>query len=183
MSKGQDTKERILAQGRRLFWSRGYSNVSLREIAQAADVDVALVSRYFGSKQKLFEATVHLVDGIDPDMFASVDELLDTLVQIFVSAPRDTDEPSPVSLILVNAGDPEVGEIVRRAYRSKWQHPFDIVIGDTRRAALLSAAILGMSVAEKFLHLPGIEAPTTQAYSKQLRKLMHAAVFDDTSQT
>jgi len=49
-------KERILDAGERLFAERGYYGVSLRDITQAAGVDVALVSYHFGGKRELFTA-------------------------------------------------------------------------------------------------------------------------------
>lgn len=39
-----------------LFAEKGYDNTSIRDIAQAAGVNVAMVSYYFGSKDKLLEA-------------------------------------------------------------------------------------------------------------------------------
>jgi AcrR family transcriptional regulator len=49
-------KERILDAAERLFAQRGFHGVSLRDIAQAARVDVALSSYHFGGKRELFTA-------------------------------------------------------------------------------------------------------------------------------
>ncbi|MEO0371384.1 MAG: TetR family transcriptional regulator, partial [Pseudomonadota bacterium] len=51
MAKPRPTKEKLLGAARDLFWTRGYSNVSVRDITGAAGVDAALVSRYFGGKR------------------------------------------------------------------------------------------------------------------------------------
>lgn len=40
----------------RLFAENGYDGTSVRDIAQAADVNVAMISYYFGSKEKLLQA-------------------------------------------------------------------------------------------------------------------------------
>ncbi|UAY52097.1 TetR family transcriptional regulator [Ferruginibacter albus] len=40
----------------KLFAEKGFSGTSVRDIADAADVNVAMISYYFGSKEKLFEA-------------------------------------------------------------------------------------------------------------------------------
>jgi len=53
---GQSGKERILDAAERLFAQRGFYGVSLRDITQAAGVDVALVSYHFGGKRELFTA-------------------------------------------------------------------------------------------------------------------------------
>jgi AcrR family transcriptional regulator len=53
-------REAILAAARAEFGKRGYESATLRSIARAADVDVALVSYYFGSKSDLFVASLDL---------------------------------------------------------------------------------------------------------------------------
>jgi AcrR family transcriptional regulator len=49
-------RERILDAAERLFAQRGFHGVSLRDITDAAGVDVALVGYHFGSKRELFAA-------------------------------------------------------------------------------------------------------------------------------
>lgn len=46
----------ILEEAERLFSEKGFNGTSIREIAQAADINLAMVSYYFGSKNKLLEA-------------------------------------------------------------------------------------------------------------------------------
>ena len=55
-SRSAATRERILDSAEKLFAERGYYGVSIRDVTGAADVDVALVSYHFGSKQGLLEA-------------------------------------------------------------------------------------------------------------------------------
>jgi AcrR family transcriptional regulator len=59
-----DTRELILTNARELFARNGISNTSIRAVAAAAGVDSALVHHYFGTKEKLFAAAVHI--PIDP---------------------------------------------------------------------------------------------------------------------
>lgn len=42
----------------KLFAEKGFDGTSIREIAKAADINVAMVSYYFGSKEKLLEAII-----------------------------------------------------------------------------------------------------------------------------
>ena len=63
--RGQsDTRERILLNARELFARNGFDRTSVRSIASAAGVDAALVHHYFGTKQQLFAAAIHI--PIDP---------------------------------------------------------------------------------------------------------------------
>ncbi|MBJ7338968.1 TetR family transcriptional regulator [Mycolicibacterium sp.] len=59
-----DTRERILTNAREMFARNGIGKTSIRAIAAAADVDSALVHHYFGTKEQLFAAAVHI--PIDP---------------------------------------------------------------------------------------------------------------------
>jgi AcrR family transcriptional regulator len=59
-----DTRDRILTSARDLFARNGIANTSIRAVAAAAGVDSALVHHYFGTKEKLFAAAVHI--PIDP---------------------------------------------------------------------------------------------------------------------
>ena len=57
-TRSQATRERILDAAEKLFAERGYHGVSIRDVTGAADVDVALVSYHFGSKQGLLDAVL-----------------------------------------------------------------------------------------------------------------------------
>ena len=59
-----DTRDRILTNARELFARNGIGNTSIRAIAAVSDVDAALVHHYFGTKEQLFAAAVHI--PIDP---------------------------------------------------------------------------------------------------------------------
>jgi AcrR family transcriptional regulator len=59
-----DTRDRILANARELFARNGIGNTTIRSIAAASGVDSALVHHYFGTKEQLFAAAVHI--PIDP---------------------------------------------------------------------------------------------------------------------
>ncbi len=59
-----DTRERILSSARQLFARNGIDKTSIRAIAAAAGVDSALIHHYFGTKQQLFAAAIHI--PVDP---------------------------------------------------------------------------------------------------------------------
>jgi AcrR family transcriptional regulator len=55
-----DTRGTVLAAARTRFAEHGYDGTKLRDVAADADVDVALVSYHFGSKDGLFAAAMAL---------------------------------------------------------------------------------------------------------------------------
>jgi len=68
-----------LASARELFARNGIDKTSIRAIAAAAGVDSALVHHYFGTKQQLFTAAIHIpidpMTVLGPVREAPVDEL------------------------------------------------------------------------------------------------------------
>ena len=46
----------IMEAAEKLFAAKGFNGTSVRDISEAAGVNLAMVSYYFGSKEKLFEA-------------------------------------------------------------------------------------------------------------------------------
>ena len=47
----------ILIEAEKLFSEQDFDAVSVRDIAKEANVNIAMISYYFGSKEKLFEAS------------------------------------------------------------------------------------------------------------------------------
>ena len=53
---GEDARQRLLQAGLQLFAQHGFSKTSTRELAEAASVNVAAISYYFGDKAGLYRA-------------------------------------------------------------------------------------------------------------------------------
>ncbi|MBK8356252.1 MAG: TetR/AcrR family transcriptional regulator [Saprospiraceae bacterium] len=54
-----DKKTSILEAAIKLFSTKGYDAASVRDIAELAGVNLAMISYYFGSKEKLMESLFH----------------------------------------------------------------------------------------------------------------------------
>lgn len=70
-ANGRATRGRILEEATRLFADTGYEATSLRQIAQAADIDSATLKYHFGDKPNLFAEVYRLgheafLDVLDP---------------------------------------------------------------------------------------------------------------------
>lgn len=58
-TKTIDKRDYILDVAERLFAEQGFEAISVREISKAADINIAMVSYYFGSKEKLYEEVIN----------------------------------------------------------------------------------------------------------------------------
>jgi AcrR family transcriptional regulator len=54
-----DKQIQIMEAAEKLFAEQGFAGTSVRDIAEAAHVNLAMISYYFGSKEKLMEAMFH----------------------------------------------------------------------------------------------------------------------------
>lgn len=55
-SDGAEARQRLVMAGLQLFAAKGFAKTSTREIAQAANVNIAAISYYFGDKAALYRA-------------------------------------------------------------------------------------------------------------------------------
>jgi AcrR family transcriptional regulator len=85
-------RERLLQAGLRLFAHHGYSKTSTRELAEAAQVNVAAISYYFGDKAGLYRAVFFEPMGdVDADVALiaapglSLDQVLHGFYQGFLA--------------------------------------------------------------------------------------------------
>ncbi|MFC8964878.1 TetR/AcrR family transcriptional regulator [Streptomyces sp. NPDC057094] len=116
------TRADLLRAARRRFTLMGYERTTMRAIAADAHVNVALINRYFGSKDGLFAAVLDesnaLFDGSD-EAGRPVEE---SASEVFASMlaglnERDWSEyggEHPIMLMLRNAGPDPVAERLRR---------------------------------------------------------------------
>lgn len=81
----QQTRQQIIDAAFELFANDGYTNTSIAEVAQKADVSKGLIYHYFDSKQKVLEAIFdQMVEVGDkllefPDDFTSTDKIRQVL--------------------------------------------------------------------------------------------------------
>lgn len=95
-----DKKEHIMNTAIELFAEKGFEGSSIRDLASRADVNIAMVNYYFGSKDKLFEAIVEYkatfmrgkLDEIASDTKRSEIEKIDAIIESYVA--RILSQPS-----------------------------------------------------------------------------------------
>src|ERR1700712_4754216 len=78
------TEEKIKEAARNIFTKKGFLATTIRDIATEADINVASVNYYFGSKEKLFavimdETIKKLFDKIEPELNDELTSLFDKM--------------------------------------------------------------------------------------------------------
>jgi AcrR family transcriptional regulator len=138
------TRARILAAAQSVFATHGYTHGGMRQIAAAAEVNVALVARYFGSKESLFEAAL---DGLlnTNHLWAHPRESFGrSVVSAFVDQPST--KPHPLPVLMHAAADPVSQAMALHLIRTRVLLPLADWLGPPRaveRAAEILALTAG----------------------------------------
>jgi AcrR family transcriptional regulator len=114
------TRQHLLTAGRRRFAQDGYSSTKVRDIASDAGVNVALINRYFGSKEGLFEACLATARdelGRTDDATTSLDNLVEKTTRQ-ISGPPNGERTLMLLLLLRSSGDEGADRIRRNTLRS-----------------------------------------------------------------
>ena len=172
----QHTREQILAAARERFLADGYQAATMRSIAAAAGVDVALIAYYFGSKADLFAAAMALT--VNPVAVASgaLEGDLDTVaVRVLTAmlATWDAEESggSLRRLASAAAADPELArplaEVVSREIVGRVAARLE-GDGAMERAAAFTTQIVGVVFAR---YVIGLEPVASMPAAELVRRL------------
>lgn len=141
------TRAAILAAAQDAFSTRGYSDTGVREITAVAGVNPALVSRYFGSKEKLYEAALSallsadLITGLERERFG------ESVVDLLTSPDRTRRNPLP--MMMLASADPTARAITDRLLKALFVEPLGHWYGPDRgagKAACFSALASGLTL-------------------------------------
>ena len=182
MGKADSTREKLTQVARDLFWTRGYSSVSVRDITGAAGVDASLVSRYFGSKQGLFEATLAEIPPWEA-LSAEPEDLLRKAAESFAHPfDPETDSANVFTMLLANVIDPEMGGKIRDMVQREMADPLAEKLGGRKsqeRSALLLAVLFGVALMRKNFQIEGLADKSPEVLCSQIMHLGRAALDQD----
>jgi AcrR family transcriptional regulator len=114
------TRRLLLAAAQRRFSADGYAATTVRSIADDAGVNAALISRYFASKEGLFEAcltgaAVELENSLQKE--ATLGDVADRIVHQIAGA-ASLDRPNQLLLLMRSSGDEHAEAIRARTLRT-----------------------------------------------------------------
>ena len=175
------TRGNILAAARTRFLAESYENVGLREIAADVGVDVALVSRYFGSKDNLFREVLRAGSGEPLRTGVPQAELPAYLASLFVqkSQSANREHVDKLLILLRSASSPAASEIVREAFRGDVLEPLAGLLDGadaTQRAAMALAILLGTTILQTVMAMEPLSTAGDEALRGRLIALFEVAL-------
>lgn len=173
------TRRRIFDAARELFTERGYDHVTMRMIATAAGVNVALVNRYFVSKADLFtevvNATSVLESVIEGDPEGLPARLAAHMTRRLVHGVSD-----PHVRIFDRAGtSPEIQAVLRTRVRTSMIDRLRAQLSGPRaeeRAMLATAVLLGTGSVRRMLGLDALPIEDPAALQRRLTAVFTACL-------
>ncbi|MGP4094303.1 TetR/AcrR family transcriptional regulator [Nonomuraea sp. KM90] len=154
------TRERILHAARTLFGEQGYEQVTVRMIASAAEANIALVGRYFGSKAGLFGAVLQGEPTFSALFEGDPDALPRRLAEYAAERMLHPPDSAILRTLERSAAHPEVQAVARERLISAVLKPLEAQLSGPdahARARMATAVFLGISATRRRI---GPEQPT-----------------------
>ena len=173
-SSSTDRAQQILQAATQLFADVGYDKTTIRLVAESAGVDPKLVMHYFGSKQRLFMATVKVPKEVGKAIallkLAPKSTWGKRISEVIWLAQKSGSLQTLVGVIRASASEPEAAEMFRQFYLENLLFP--IVSGlavdhKELRAVMMSSLMAGYTFTHQIV---GIEnfVPAKEKTRKQL---------------
>ena len=141
-----DAPGRILAAARTLFHDRGFTDTSIRGVAEAAGSSPVVVLRHFGSKEQLFLQAMTVDRGLGSVVEGPLEDLARLMLERLLDGPDA--ELAPIWRALMLAGDQREIQRYRReaAQQFLFQALAERLEGPNAelRAHLVASQIIGL---------------------------------------
>lgn len=159
-SKADRTRAAILAAAQKLFAGRGYELTTVRDIAAIAEIDPALVIRYFGSKDELF-ARAAVFNLKLPDLgTADRSTVGETLVRHFLSLWEGENANGGLTVLCRSAASNKFAADKLREIFATQVLPAITKIGGQQgaaeRAGLIASQLLGLAFCRYVVKFPPV---------------------------
>lgn len=176
------TRTAILDAAQTLFSTRGFANTGVREVADLAGVNSALVGRYFGSKEGLFRAALERVLDITPLLRSDRRHRFGADMMAAFFGPQDAS--GPLAMMILSAADPEAHAVSVEFLQTRVIAPLARWLGSPDgegRAARLSILWNGFLTSWKLLPLPSLTGARLASTRRWLEAATQAIVDEDSA--
>jgi AcrR family transcriptional regulator len=153
------TQAALLAAARARFALCGYDATSVRDIARDAGVDPALIFRYFGSKEQLFEQVAQTAEEYETEPADVPEDVPTRLLHAAMRQSSGSESGHPLAALLISSGRPDCRERLNAQLHHDYVQALEQLVDlpdRELRAELLTAWLLGITVARSLAHTPAL---------------------------
>ena len=182
-SKRQSSKERILSVAVSTFARKGFASTGMRELAEGAGVNLAMINYFFGSKKALLKVILETffqgyLEVLETELKSerSLEEKLTRFIHRAIHYISEHRDYMIVTLTELPHDDPDITEYkaqwARRAMmviRDEICHPLKLHQGVELSPAAIGPLIIGM-MSSRFLFEPVMEQVNPPGYGEDFFK-------------
>lgn len=178
------SRARILDAAKIRFSQNSYDGVGVREIAADANLDPAMVLRYFGSKENLFREIASQAFEVEALLADGIEALPERAASLLMGEVDDDAWRSgydPLRLLLASIGSVTAGPILAEYLHRDFIAPLVKAIGGREareRGALVAAQIVGFAL----IRVAGDSSEGAVPRRRLLKQLL-VKVLEDLSRT
>jgi AcrR family transcriptional regulator len=177
------TRHAMLVAAARRFLQDSYEAVGLRDIARDVGVDVALVSRYFGSKEELFHQVLRAEREEKLPLEGNSADIPSRLADIVLDKGCEADRENVDRLLIIlrSASSPKAAEIVRDSLRHDVLEPFaELIQGPNAsiRASFVLAIFMGTTILRTVMQVGPLCEEDREIVRRQLERLFETALSE-----
>jgi len=180
--RSQPTRDRILAAARLIFGRDGYDHATIRGIATEANINPAMVMRYYRNKETLFAAVTEF--KIDMAAYADVPKsrLGETMVRRVLEIWENPATGASRRAMLLTAMSNETARMrfleQTRSQYAELLKQFGATKQGVSVAALIGTQILGLQVSRYILRLPEIVSQSHEFLIREVGRTLQGYMRD-----
>ncbi len=176
------TREAILVAAKQRFLHDSYDNVVLRDVAGDVGVDVSLIGRYFGSKEKLFREVLRHGKAGFAEQAPPAAELPAYLANLARPSLCENERAhiEKLQIILRSASSAKASEIVRSSFHEDVLHPLAALLpGEDAemRASLAMSVLTGTTIMRAIMGVDALHECECPNMHRDLERLLGTALF------
>jgi AcrR family transcriptional regulator len=172
------TRTNILDAARTLFAQAGYDGTNLRQVAEFAECNVALISRYFGGKDDLFREVV--LEGFTLEAIVTNDRSkFGEHLARYILSKRERGALEPLLALLRSSGNPNAIAIMQDLLETQFIQPLGAWLGGPKaelRAAMIASVVIGLATTRDILENPTLARHSLQATVKTVAPILQALI-------
>lgn len=173
------TSAAILNAARERFANESYDDVGMRDLARDVGVDAALVSRYFGSKEELFEMVLDSCDNGAELMSGDRATFGQRVAHEVIFVGKSQAKLKGLMILLRSVSSTKAMEIVRRSANARFYGPFAEWVGGPDaaiNARLAASFIMGMAISRDVTGGYGLERADCERMAGRMAGILQTLI-------
>lgn len=175
------TRQKIIEAAQVQFSLKGFDGAGLREIANEAGINVALINRYFGSKEGLFEEAVALSLNVDVILQGSRETFGVRVAEEIRVKKLDGEEENSNLSVIRSVGSAKVQSTLKDVIERRAIKKIADWLGGNnpeQRAALIVSHLLGFDLLFRVVEIDALGMEHADKITDRFAKVLQSYVDD-----